>query len=156
MRKVVVKKKGKKVISVSTTLGSIDYDKLAEAIIVAQEKQTSRYSITREWLKLLVTPIFYGISIIAGLLGVVFAWQGGKKIVIALGYYTDGWILDACIGILAFAIGLFLLTVAIVTSASVKEVEEEKDINLIVAVFSGVVSFVALIVSFVALMQGVS
>lgn len=42
MKKVVVKRKGNEIISVSATVEPIDYDKLAEAIVVAQEKANKK------------------------------------------------------------------------------------------------------------------
>lgn len=156
MKKVVVKRKGKEVVSVSATVEPIDYDKLAEAIVAAQEKQTSQYSVTREWMKILVVPVFWGIAILTGLFGIAFVWQGGKTLVEALQKGAIGWLMDACVGGTGFIIGLFFVTVAMLTGASAKEVDKEKDKNFVVAVFSGIVSLVALVVSFVALVQGVS
>lgn len=156
MKKVVVKRKGKEVVSVSATVEPIDYDKLAEAIVAAQEKQTSQYSVTREWMKTLVVPVFWGIAILTGLFGIAFVWQGGKAFVEALQKGTEVWFMDACVGGTGFIIGLFFVAVAILTGASAKEVDKEKDKNFVVAVFSGIVSLVALVVSLIALIQGVS
>jgi len=156
VKKVTVKKKGKDIVSVSATVEPIDYDKLAEAIVAAQEKHTAQYSVTREWMKTLVVPVFWGIAILTGLLGAAFVWQGGKTLVIALHHSTSGWLLDACIGSTGFIIGLFFIAVAMLTGASAKEVDKEKDKNFVVAVFSGIVSLVALVVSCIALILGVS
>ena len=38
MKKVVVKRKGKEIVSLSATVDPVDYDKLAEAIVAAQGK----------------------------------------------------------------------------------------------------------------------
>lgn len=156
MKKVSVKRKGKEIVSVSATVEPIDYEKLAEAIVAAQEKQTGQYSVTREWMKTLVVPVFWGIAIITGLFGIAFVWQGGKVFVGALRQSATGWLMEACVGGAGFIVGLFLVTVAILTGASAKEVDKEKDKNFVVAVFSGIVSLVALVVSLIALIQGVS
>lgn len=156
MKKVVVKKKGKEIVSISTTVDPIDYDRLAEAIVAAQEKQTAQFSATREWMKTLVVPVFFGITILTALFGIGFMLQGGKVFIEAILKSEAGWLVDACVGGVVFIIGLFFIVVAILTGASAKEVDKEKDKNFVVAVFSGVVSLVALIVSFVALIQGVS
>ena len=156
MKKVTVRKKGKEIVSVSAIVEPIDYDKLAEAIVTAQEKQTEQYSVTREWMKTLVVPVFWGIAILSGLLGAAFVWQGGKTFVEALQHSSAGWFLDACVGGTGFIIGLFFIAVAILTGASAKEVDKEKDKNFVVAVFSGIVSLVALVVSCIALILGVS
>ena len=154
--KVKVKRKEKKIVSVSTTVDPMDYDKLADAIVTAQEKQTAQYSVTREWMKTLMVPVFWGIAIITGLFGVAFLWYGGKTFIDALQQSIDGWFTDACVGGVGFVMGLFFVTVAIVTGASAKEIDKEKDKNYVVAVFSGIVSLVALVVSLIALIQGVS
>lgn len=156
MKKVVVKKKGNDIVSVSATVDPIDYNKLAEAIVAAQAKQTAQYSVTREWMKILVIPVFWGIAILTGLFGVAFAWQGGKSFVEAIQNSADGWLTDACVGGTGFIIGLFFVSVAILTGASAKEVDKETDKNFVVAIFSGIVSLVALVVSLIALIQGVS
>jgi len=134
----------------------IDYDKLAEAIVKAQEKQSLKYSVTREWMKFLVTPVLWGITAITGLLGIAFTWQGGATFAEALQKSAEEWITDACISGLGFVIGLFLIGVAFFTGASAREINKENDKNFVVAVFSGVVSLVALVVSLIALIQGVS
>ncbi len=156
MKKVVVKRKGKEIVSLSATVDPVDYDKLAEAIVAAQEKQTAQYSVTREWMKTLVVPVFLGIAILTGLLGAAFVWQGGKTLVIALQHSASGWLMEACIGGTGFIVGLFFIAVAMLTGASAKEVNKEKDKNFVVAVFSGIVSLVALVVSCIALILGVS
>ena len=156
MKKVAVKRKGKEIVSISATVEPIDYDKLAEAIVAAQEKQTTQYSVTREWMKVLVMPVFWGIAIITGLFGIAFVWQGGRTFVEALQQSASGWFMDTCVGGTGFIFGLFFITVAILTGASAKEVDKEKDKNFVVAVFSGIVSLVALVVSLIALIQGVS
>ena len=134
----------------------INYDKLAEAIVAAQEKQTAKYSVTREWMKTLVVPVLWGIAILTGLLGAAFVWQGGEVFVEAISNSTEGWLKEACIGGVCFSIGLFFAALAILTGVAAKEVDKEKDRNFVVAVFSGVVSLVALAVSLIALIQGVS
>lgn len=156
MKRVTVKRKGNESISVSATVDPIDYDKLAEAIVAAQEKQTAQYSVTREWMKILVVPVFWLIAIITGLFGIAFVWQGGKTLVIALQQSATGWLMEACVGGTGFIVGLFLVTVALLTGASAREVDKEKDKNFVVAVFSGIVSLVALVVSCIALIWGVS
>ncbi len=155
MKKVVVKRKGNEIVSVSATVEPIDYDKLAEAIVAVQERQISQYSVTREWMKTLMVPIFWGIAIVTGLFGIAFLWYGGKTFSEALQQSLEGWFMDACMGAIGFVMGLFFVTVAIVTGASAKEIDKEKDKNYVVAVFSGIVSLVALVVSLIALIQGV-
>ena len=58
---------------------------------------------------------------------------------------------------IAFAIELFVVLVlyCFLLWKSAKEIETEKDRNYIISVFSGIVSFAALIVALVALFKGV-
>ena len=152
----MARKSEKKYININEVNIEIDYDKLAEAIVTAQEKQTVQYSITREWMKTLLIPVFWGIAILTGLFGIAFMWQGGKTFLEAVQKGLGGCFLDACVGGAGFVIGLFFIAVAMLTGASAKEVDKEKDKNFVVAVFSGIVSLVALVVSLIALIQGVN
>ena len=133
----------------------IDYDKLAETIVRAQDKQNSQYSTTREWMKFLVIPMFWGIGGIAGLFGFGFLWHGGKIINSALQSAVPAQFSDAFAGVVLFLFGLFFVLTAAFTIASAKDIDREKDKNYVVAVFSGVVSLVALIVAVIALLKGV-
>ena len=152
----MARKNEKKYININEVNIEIDYDKLAEAIVTAQEKQTVQYSITREWMKTLLIPVFWGIAILTGLFGIAFMWQGGKTFLEAVQKGLGGCFLDTCVGGAGFVIGLFFIAVAMLTGASAKEVDKEKDKNFVVAVFSGIVSLVALVVSLIALIQGVN
>ena len=46
----------------------IDYDKLAEAMVKANVKHQEQYSPSREWMKYILIPIFWGVAVISGLL----------------------------------------------------------------------------------------
>lgn len=132
----------------------IDYDKLAEAIVRAQDKQNSRYSTTREWMKFLVVPMFWGIGGIAGLFGFGFLWYGGKTVISTLQNGVSTSVLNTFAGVLVFLLGLFFVMVSVFTIVSAKDIDKEKDKNYVVAVFSSVVSLVALIVALIALVKG--
>ena len=149
------KKESRQVVNIQEMNLEIDYDKLAEALIKAQGKQATQYSVTREWMKTLIIPMLWGIAIIAGLLGVIFACQGGKIFAEALQKSAEEGVTDACMGSAGFIMGLFFIMVAILAGASAKEVDKEKDKNFVVEVFSGIVSLVALIISFIALLKEV-
>ena len=137
----------------------IDYDKLAEAIVKAQEKSEDESNKKRRFTSgsfaMLTTVAFRIFSAFMGLLSVVLIlapvvswktlqWNGFTNIVTSV--FTIGF----CI---VFAIVLGLYTVLLWKSA--KEIETEKDRNYIMSVFSGIVSFAALIVALVALFKGV-
>ena len=137
----------------------IDYDKLADAIVKAQEVSEDEANKKRRFTSgafaMLITVAFRIFSAFMGLLSVVLIlapvvswqtlqWSGFTNIVTSVS--TIGF----CI---VFAIVLGLYTVLLWKSA--KEIETEKDRNYIISVFSGIVSFAALIVAFVALFKGV-
>ena len=48
----------------------IDYDKLAEAIVKANAIHQEQYSPSREWMKYILIPIFWGVAILSGILAV--------------------------------------------------------------------------------------
>ena len=105
----MARKSEKKYININEVNIEIDYDKLAEAIVTAQEKQTVQYSITREWMKTLLIPVFWGIAILTGLFGIAFMWQGGKTFLEAVQKGFGRCFLDACVGGAGFVIGLFFI-----------------------------------------------
>lgn len=136
----------------------IDYDKLADAIVKAQEnvaataKNKKRYTLGTFATPLIIA--FYGLSI----LGWIFV------VAVPIGVYntwnTFHWSnVTECISsiiILLSTLGI-AVTVAlysILLWKSAKEVEAETDRNYIISMFSGVVSFAALIVALVALVKG--
>ena len=138
----------------------IDYDKLAEAIVKAQdevekhriEKKSYVSSSFTFWISLFfrVVPII-GITIcIIGLITIiqyevcVAVWNTAANILANI--YAIG--ID---GLSLIALGAY----CIIMWKAAKELEQEKDRNFIVAVFSGIVSFAALIVALVALLKGV-
>ena len=136
----------------------IDYDKLAESIIKAQEKaEVTTQKKRRYTLGTFATPLvvaFYSLSVLGWLLvvavpvGVYKSWQ------------TLRW--DNFLNCFSSVVSLLFLVGIAVTVAfysillwkSAKEVEAETDRNYIVSMFSGVVSFAALIVALVALVKG--
>lgn len=161
----------------------IDCDKLAEAIVKAQQRvQEQQYNseiktkITiKEYIKaiglilrnkgntqgnltvsifvLLISMTFRFIAVA----GFSFTLTG---IIVAVKCILHGidvgnialWIISA-IGLIVLSVFIFLYSV-IIWGAS-NEVEKEKDKNYIVSVFSGIVSFAALIIAIIALVKGV-
>ena len=135
-----------------------DYDKLAEAIVKAQESTTDTAKNKKRYtLGTFATPLiiaFYGLSI----LGWIFV------VAVPIGVYnswnTFHWSnVTECISsitILLFMLGIeaTVALYSILLWKSAKEVEAETDRNYIISMFSGVVSFAALIVALVALVKG--
>ena len=156
MKKVTVKRKGKEIVSVSATVDPVDYDKLAEAIVRANNKESKKYSMSREWMKFIIYPVFWGVAIIAGILAIACLIYGGATIVQIASIKTiaEFDLLKVVTGAVAFCIGLFLTSVCLATIFTAKDIDKEDDRQYVAAMFSNVVALVALIVSLVALVKG--
>lgn len=137
----------------------IDYDKLAEAIVKAQEisedKANKKRKFTSGSFAMIVMVAFYIFSFLSGLLALLLflapiifwntlQWGGFTNI------FTSISTIAFCI-VFAIILGLYM----VLLWKAAKEIETEKDRNYIISVFSGIVSFVALIVALVALFKGV-
>ena len=137
----------------------IDYDKLAEAIVKAQEVSEDEANKKRRFTSgsfaMLITVAFSGFSIFVALLAAslilalvvswnTLQWDGFTNMVVSI------LIIAFCI-VFAIVLGLY----AVLLWKSAKEIETEQDRNYIISVFSGIVSFAALIVALVALFKGV-
>lgn len=150
----------------------IDYDKLAEAIVKAQEKSESK-PIKKigfwksVWLIIrnkepqngmktayMLAEVMAGMFNIIAIIGVaLFAIIIGFSILELdwgsgiLNYISQG----ISVGVLLFA----SFAVSLVFRGIANEIRAEKDRNYIISVFSGFVGFAALIVALVALFKGV-
>ena len=134
----------------------IDYDKLAEAIVKANEKQANQYSVSREWMKFIIHPVFWCVAGVTGLLAVAFLIYGGTALVEACGAISIA-VFDwsrASVGFLALCMGLFLVSLCLATFFTAKEIDKEKDRNYVATMFSNMVALVALILSLIALVKG--
>lgn len=62
------------------TIVDIDYEKLAncmaKAIVEEHDRRINAQSITREWMKFIIAPVFWGISVLTAILAVGFAING--------------------------------------------------------------------------------
>ncbi|MBR7121913.1 MAG: hypothetical protein IKC95_00425 [Oscillospiraceae bacterium] len=156
MKKVVVKKKGNDIVSVSATVDPIDYDKLAEAIIRANNIESNKYSMSREWMKFIIFPVFWSVAIIAGILAIAFLIYGGKTIFELANISTLAEVdfSKVVAGIVSFCLGLFLISICLSTVFTAKEIDKETDRQYVAAMFSNIVALVALVVSLVALIKG--
>ena len=156
MKKVVVKKKGNDIVSASATVDPIDYDKLAEAIIRANNIESNKYSMSREWMKFIIFPVFWSVAIIAGILAIAFLIYGGKTIFELANISTLAEVdfSKVVAGIVSFCLGLFLISICLSTVFTAKEIDKETDRQYVAAMFSNIVALVALVVSLVALIKG--
>lgn len=161
----------------------IDYDELAKAIVEAQnkaeeqqtEENTPKLSF-RDTLKLIwyvicnkaefngtVTSAFLGcmmsmifnIIAVLGLIVLIFGFIAG-----IIEFRHIKWSFDIIpaniITITMFiCFEIIVATISFVFRCIANEISKEKDRNYIVAVFSGIVSFAALVVALVALFKGV-
>lgn len=137
----------------------IDYDKLAESIVKAQEKSENeanrKKKFTSGTFATLITFAFYAFSTFGWIISVAIPisiynmWSAFKWDTFANGFGSVATII--------FMLGLMAVLVlySILLWKSAKEIETEKDRNYIISVFSGIVSFAALIVALVALFKGV-
>ena len=137
----------------------IDYDKLAEAIVKAQEKSENEANRNKKFTSgtfaMIICFAFRGVAILGWLIALAtpiaiinmaksFVW--GEVNAIVSNVFS-----------IAFAVALFVVLVlySFLLWKSAKEIETEEDRNYIISVFSGIVSFAALIVALVALFKGV-
>ena len=137
----------------------IDYDKLAESIVKAQEKSENeangKKKFTSGTFAMITSLAFRGVAILGWLIALA------TPIAIINMAKSFVWVeVNAIVGnvfSIAFAVALFIVLVlySFLLWKSAKEIETEKDRNYIISVFSGIVSFAALIVALVALFKGV-
>ena len=136
----------------------IDYDKLAEAIVAAQEKVTSDENRGKKYtsaaLASVVAWAFLGVSLLGCIAALfvplyvssiwhIFRWDGYESI------------LSSVLTIILYVgIEAVVILYSVVLWKAAKEISAEKNRNYIIALFSGVVSFAALIVALVALVKG--
>lgn len=131
----------------------IDYDKLAEAIVKAQQKANEQYSVSREMMKFVITPVFWILTFVTGFISVAF-W--GVLITSANDMLNDeNWLAGAITLLIVFFIAFFSLALTFFLGATAKEIDNEKDRNYISSMFSNVVAIVALIVALIALVKEV-
>ena len=129
----------------------IDYDKLAEAMVKANAKQQEMYSTSREWMKYILIPIFWGIAIISGILAIGLFVSLCKQMT-TLG---NGTIAEDLIILFEFFITFFAIGFCTLSIVAAKEIEKENDRTYVASMFSNIVATAALIVAIIALLKGV-
>ena len=167
-------RKKRRNIIINNYNNDIDYDKLAQAIIKAQNQQIKDKDIPEEkiWLilsnkkdtngmftmslfSMFTSLLFKVIAIIGFVLGPIIIVvticstveliNTGKNI-----YFT---ILTA---ITFIAVSIFMMVFMIIVWGASNEIDKEKDRNYVISVFSSIISLVALIVAIIALLKGVA
>lgn len=130
----------------------IDYDKLAEAIVKANTKQQEQYSPSREWMKYILIPIFWGVAILSGILAIamfVSLFQNTTAI------FKTATITDDIAFLFEFLITFFTAGFCVFSIVTAKEIDKENDRTYVASMFSNIVAIAALVVALVALVKGV-
>jgi len=130
----------------------IDYDKLAEAIVRANAKQQESYSPSREWMKYILTPIFWGIAILSGILAIAMFISLCQSIVTV---FKSGALTEILAFLFEFLIAFFTAGFCIFSIFTAKEIDKENDRTYVASIFSNIVAMSALVVALVALLKGV-
>lgn len=137
----------------------IDYDRLADSIIAAQKRATTNERIqnrsTSKTFAGFVAFFLRGLAIVSLPSIILFGLQLYRLVdTLSLGesYLTTIIKIVAMVilPLTSFVAGSY----AVLLWKSAKEIETENDKNYIVSVFSGLVSFAALVVALVALIKG--
>ena len=136
----------------------IDYAKLATAIVQAQEKAKTHEEekFTKGTFSLLTSWVLHTIGAL-GFLIALYAFGYGIYHAITVLQWVDGLHVLAniitCLFILTITFCVGVLSFMLFKSGS--EIQKSKDKNFIVAVFSALSGFIALIVGLIALFKGV-
>lgn len=142
-----------KLETANKTIVDIDYEKLADcmakAIAEEHDRRINAQSITREWMKFIIAPVFWGISVLTAILAVGFAINGVSTFNSWSQNTTD--IKSVIEGFISFVLMLICIAIALPAFWAGKEFDQEKDRQFVVSVFSGMLSLVALIVAIIAL-----
>ena len=134
----------------------IDYDKLATAIVQAQEKAKTHEEekFTKGTFSLLTSWVLHTIGA-SGFLIALYAVVYGIYHAITVLQWVDGVHIFAniftCIFILTLTFCVGVLSFMLFKSGN--EIQKSKDKNFIVAVFSALSGFIALVVALVALFK---
>ena len=137
----------------------IDYDKLAEAIVKANSKLDTKANQSKKFTSGMFSISVFVILRVIALLGWIIAFAlliDSINTFIEMSWNDFSTISGNIFQIIySITITVLLVLYPLMLWKSAKEIETEKDRNYIISVFSGIVSFAALIVALVALFKGV-
>ena len=137
----------------------IDYDKLAEAIVKANSQLDAEANQSKKFTSGMFSMSVFVILRVIALLGWIIAFAlllGSINTVIEMSWNDFSTISGNIFQIIySITITVLLVLYPLMLWKSAREIEKEKDRNYIISVFSGIVSFAALIVALVALFKGV-
>lgn len=132
----------------------IDYDKLAEAIVKAQQKANDSFSVSRETMKFILTPTLWILAFVCVVIAIAFV----GVLISSINDLTkdlSNWLGSAVTILISFFITLFSAALAVFLGATAKEIDKETDRQYVASMFSNIVAIVALIVALIALVKGV-
>lgn len=133
----------------------IDYDKLAEAIVEAQQKANEKYSVSSEMMKLVIVPVLWILAALCLFTGIAFFAILVKEASALTEILKKQEYIRVLIILVEFFVSMFSIALAFFSGFSAKEMDEEKDRQYVASVFSNIVALVALIVALIALVKGV-
>ena len=138
--------------NITVVNNEIDYDKLAEAIVKANAKHQEQYSPSREWMKYILIPIFWGVAIISGLLAIAMFVSLCQNVT---AIFKTATITDDIALLFEFLITFFTAGFCVFSIVTAKEIDKENDRSYVASMFSNIVAIAALVVALVALLKGV-
>lgn len=136
----------------------IDYDKLAKAIVDAQQKANEKYSVSSEMMKFVIVPVLWILAAVCLFIGIAFFAILVKEATALTEILKKQEYIRVLIILVEFFVSMFSFGLAFFSGFSAKEMDEEKDRQYVASVFSNIVALVALvalIVSLIALVKGV-
>jgi len=138
--------------NIAVVNNEIDYDKLAEAIVRANTKQQEKYSTSREWMKYILVPIFWGIAILSGILAIAMFISLCQNMTTV---FENGTLMENLVFLFKIFIAFFSVSFCAFSIVAAKEIEKENDRTYVASMFSNIVATVALAVAIIALLKEV-
>ena len=136
----------------------IDYDKLADAIVKANEEveceRQKQSKILTSSMALLLSVLFTLLSAVVGFFTYAISYLY-IRLFTTINQSNLGGVKIASLNILICIIILAMLVVTIIMIVSAVKIYREKDKNFIMSAFSGVVGFAALVVAIIAMLKEV-
>ena len=130
----------------------INYDKLADTIVKANIKQQEKHSSSREWMKYILIPVFWGLAILSGILAVATFISLCQN---AISVFKSSTLTQYLTFVFKALITFFTIGFCAFSIVTAKELEKENDRTYISSMFSNIVAIAALVVSLIALLKGV-
>ena len=130
----------------------IDYGKLAAAIAEGNETRNKQYSVSREWMKVIIQLLLFGIELFGGITCIVCLIYGVKVLGTLVPSGTTLEWANIARAFTAIMVGFFLLALCMVTIVMSKEIDKENDKQYIASLFSNITTLIALIIAIIALL----